>query len=100
MTAPNAPLVHLAGRPVGDGHHGPEEWVSIASLSQYRAALVEWQLLAGDVPVNWAIEHRRESLTHLLVRRRVTELSDQRRNRGRGCRHHAAYLLDAACRHD
>jgi succinyl-diaminopimelate desuccinylase len=28
--------------PVGDGHHGPEEWVSIRSLSQYRRALVEF----------------------------------------------------------
>jgi succinyl-diaminopimelate desuccinylase len=28
--------------PHGDGHHGPEEWVSIRSLSQYRAALVEF----------------------------------------------------------
>ena len=28
--------------PTGDGHHGPEEWVSIRSLSQYRAALVEF----------------------------------------------------------
>src|SRR5215216_6145595 len=28
--------------PCGDGHHGPEEWVSIRSLSQYRAALVEF----------------------------------------------------------
>jgi succinyl-diaminopimelate desuccinylase len=28
--------------PVGDGHHGPEEWVSIRSLEQYRAALVEF----------------------------------------------------------
>jgi succinyl-diaminopimelate desuccinylase len=28
--------------PVGDGHHGPEEWVSIRSLGQYRAALVEF----------------------------------------------------------
>src|SRR5436190_6766491 len=26
--------------PVGDGHHGPEEWVSIESLGQYRRALV------------------------------------------------------------
>lgn len=26
----------------------------------HRAALVEWTLLAGDVPVDWAIEHRRE----------------------------------------
>jgi succinyl-diaminopimelate desuccinylase len=28
--------------PVGDGHHGPEEWVSIRSLGQYRATLVEF----------------------------------------------------------
>jgi succinyl-diaminopimelate desuccinylase len=28
--------------PAGDGHHGPEEWVSIRSLSQYRSALVEF----------------------------------------------------------
>ncbi|MGI8945011.1 MAG: M20 family metallopeptidase [Thermoleophilaceae bacterium] len=26
--------------PSGDGHHGPEEWVSIESLAQYRRALV------------------------------------------------------------
>jgi succinyl-diaminopimelate desuccinylase len=28
--------------PVGDGHHGPEEWVSIESLGLYRRALVEF----------------------------------------------------------
>jgi succinyl-diaminopimelate desuccinylase len=28
--------------PVGDGHHGPEEWVSIRSLGQYRETLVEF----------------------------------------------------------
>src|SRR3954447_24328363 len=28
--------------PVGDGHHGPEEWVSIESLPIYRQALVEF----------------------------------------------------------
>ncbi len=28
--------------PTGDGHHGPEEWVSIRSLSEYRRALVEF----------------------------------------------------------
>jgi succinyl-diaminopimelate desuccinylase len=34
--------------PTGDGHHGPEEWVSIRSLGQYRAALVEFvDLLAA-----------------------------------------------------
>jgi succinyl-diaminopimelate desuccinylase len=34
--------------PTGGGHHGPEEWVSIRSLGQYRAALVEFvDLLAA-----------------------------------------------------
>ena len=28
--------------PVGGGHHGPEEWVSIASLERYRRALVDF----------------------------------------------------------
>jgi succinyl-diaminopimelate desuccinylase len=28
--------------PAGDGHHGPEEWVSIDSLARYRDALVEF----------------------------------------------------------
>ena len=28
--------------PVGAGHHGPEEWVSIASLRAYRSALVDF----------------------------------------------------------
>jgi succinyl-diaminopimelate desuccinylase len=31
--------------PHGDGHHGPEEWVSIRSLGQYRQALVEFVTL-------------------------------------------------------
>ena len=28
--------------PVGAGHHGPEEWVSVRSLGEYRLALVEF----------------------------------------------------------
>jgi succinyl-diaminopimelate desuccinylase len=28
--------------PVGAGHHGPEEWVSISSLAKYRRALVDF----------------------------------------------------------
>jgi succinyl-diaminopimelate desuccinylase len=28
--------------PTGDGHHGPEEWVSVRSLGEYRRALVEF----------------------------------------------------------
>jgi succinyl-diaminopimelate desuccinylase len=28
--------------PVGGGHHGPEEWVSISSLERYRRAIVDF----------------------------------------------------------
>ena len=28
--------------PVGAGHHGPEEWVSVSSLARYRRALGEF----------------------------------------------------------
>jgi succinyl-diaminopimelate desuccinylase len=38
----NAGIPAVEFGPVGDGHHGPEEWVSIASLEQYRRALVEF----------------------------------------------------------
>jgi succinyl-diaminopimelate desuccinylase len=39
--------------PIGGGHHGPDEWVSIESLAKYRAALVDFvrglpQSLARD----------------------------------------------------
>jgi succinyl-diaminopimelate desuccinylase len=34
--------------PVGDGHHGPEEWVSIESLAQYRRALVDFAKLVSS----------------------------------------------------
>jgi succinyl-diaminopimelate desuccinylase len=33
--------------PIGAGHHGPEEWVSVSSLEQYRQALVEFVHLIG-----------------------------------------------------
>ena len=28
--------------PAGEGHHGPEEWVSIDSLGRYRDALIQF----------------------------------------------------------
>ena len=28
--------------PVGAGHHGPDEWVSVSSLRNYRGALVDF----------------------------------------------------------
>jgi succinyl-diaminopimelate desuccinylase len=31
--------------PVGGGHHGPEEWVSIPSLERYRRALVDFAIM-------------------------------------------------------
>jgi succinyl-diaminopimelate desuccinylase len=31
--------------PVGAGHHGPEEWVSIASLKRFRQALTDFVAL-------------------------------------------------------
>ena len=38
----NAGVPGVEFGPVGDGHHGPDEWVSIESLGQYRRALVEF----------------------------------------------------------
>jgi succinyl-diaminopimelate desuccinylase len=34
--------------PVGAGHHGPQEWVSISSLESYRRALVDFVRLIPD----------------------------------------------------
>jgi succinyl-diaminopimelate desuccinylase len=34
--------------PVGEGHHGPEEWVSVSSLVRYRQALVDFVHLVGE----------------------------------------------------
>jgi succinyl-diaminopimelate desuccinylase len=34
--------------PVGEGHHGPEEWVSVSSLVRYRQALVDFVTLVGE----------------------------------------------------
>jgi succinyl-diaminopimelate desuccinylase len=34
--------------PVGGGHHGPEEWVSIDSLARYRRALRDFVLGLPD----------------------------------------------------
>lgn len=42
--------------PVGAGHHGPEEWVSISSLARYRQALVDFVRL---VPKRLEREHLR-----------------------------------------
>jgi len=48
--------------PVGAGHHGPEEWVSLASLARYRRALVDFvevlprRLEEGDTPGLQAID--------------------------------------------
>ena len=36
--------------PVGAGHHGPEEWVSVSSLASYRRALVDFVRTLRDPP--------------------------------------------------
>jgi succinyl-diaminopimelate desuccinylase len=38
----NAGMPGVEFGPAGDGHHGPDEWVSIESLGQYRRALVDF----------------------------------------------------------
>jgi succinyl-diaminopimelate desuccinylase len=38
----NAGIPGVEFGPTGDGHHGPDEWVSIRSLDEYRRALVEF----------------------------------------------------------
>jgi succinyl-diaminopimelate desuccinylase len=49
--------------PAGGGHHGPDEWVSIASLSRYRQALTDfvinlpnWLETRADAPPLRAVE--------------------------------------------
>ena len=37
--------------PVGSGHHGPEEWVSVASLAAYRQTLCDF---ARTAPIDRA----------------------------------------------
>jgi succinyl-diaminopimelate desuccinylase len=48
--------------PEGDGHHGPEEWVSIRSLRQYRQALVEFVRMVPEI-----IETDGEGGRHLKI---------------------------------
>jgi succinyl-diaminopimelate desuccinylase len=38
----NAGVPAVEFGPVGDGHHGPEEWVSVTSLRGYRQALADF----------------------------------------------------------
>jgi succinyl-diaminopimelate desuccinylase len=54
--------------PAGAGHHGPEEWVSIASLGRYRQALTDfvtnlpaWLERGADAPPLRAVEGGRAS---------------------------------------
>jgi succinyl-diaminopimelate desuccinylase len=45
----NAGIPGVEFGPVGDGHHGPDEWVSIESLHQYKSALVEFVTMVPSV---------------------------------------------------
>jgi succinyl-diaminopimelate desuccinylase len=38
----NAGVPAVEFGPAGEGHHGPEEWVSVSSLARYRQALTEF----------------------------------------------------------
>ena len=80
--------------PSGDGHHGPEEWVSIRSLGQYRAALVEFVNL---LPARWrpavktppppdrlTFEDTRPRWKRLLIGAFLCHLRGRRRHRGGG----------------
>jgi hypothetical protein len=40
------------------------------AAEEHRAALAEWRVLVGDVPVAWALEHRRQ------IRRQAAELTE------------------------
>ena len=42
--------------PVGGGHHGPAEWVSLASLPRYRQALVDFIRLLPEQPATTETE--------------------------------------------
>ena len=44
----NAGVPAVEFGPIGDGHHGPEEYVSISSLDSYRRALVEFAKLVAE----------------------------------------------------
>jgi hypothetical protein len=41
---------------LANDHHRRE---LMQAAEDHRAALMEWQVLAGDVPIEWALEHRR-----------------------------------------
>ena len=45
--------------PVGGGHHGPHEWVSISSLARYRQAL--WATSSNHLPA-WLERQEQPSL--------------------------------------
>jgi len=41
----------------------------LRAAEDHRAAMAEWQLLVGDVPVDWALDHKREAeLVHARLR--------------------------------
>ena len=51
----NAGVPAVEFGPVGGGHHGPGEWVSISSLERYRSTIVDFvrrvpEQMTGDKP--------------------------------------------------
>jgi hypothetical protein len=51
---------------IANDHHRRE---LMQAAEDHRASLMEWQVLAGEVPVQWALEHRRDiTLAHRQLR--------------------------------
>jgi len=53
--------------PAGDGHHGPEEWVSIESLTSYRQALVEFVSMIPKREERSPIDDRASTAPNLKI---------------------------------
>ena len=56
--------------PVGAGHHGPEEWVSVASLAAYRQTLCDF---ARTAPVDRSAAGRMRRMSDESARERDDE---------------------------
>jgi hypothetical protein len=46
----------------------------MAAAEDHKKAITEWKRIAGDIPVDWAIEHREEVEATVHVRRDITAL--------------------------
>ncbi len=49
--------IHRVNGLIGNDH---ARRVMMQAAEEHRAAMAEWRVLVGDVPIEWAVEHRRE----------------------------------------